>query len=149
MSTRKRIKRLALVVVSAMGFGLLSVVPAVAAANRDLSAVTLTNATRDVAVDATGTSTFSVTVGAADLLTAATDTAKVELVLSVPVGSEVALDDFDGDGGGDVYDDADLSAEFDSGVYATNIVTLTVDDADIAAADTEIAGTVRIKPDVS
>ena len=149
MSTKKTLKRISLVAVSAMGFGLMSMVPANAAANRALTAVTVTSTTAAVAVGATGSSTFSVTVGDADLVSADEDTAKVELVLSVPVGSSVALDDYDGAGSGDVYDDTALSAEFASGAYAASKVTLTVDDADIAAEATEFAGTVRIKPDVA
>ena len=149
MSRNLKLKKIAIVAISALGFGLLSVLPANAAANRALTAVTVTNPTRDVAVGATGSSTFSVTVGVAALLTADTDTAKVELELSVPVGSLVALGDFDGAGSGDVYTDTALSAEFASGVLADPIVTLTVDNADIAAAATELAGTVRIKPDVA
>jgi len=144
-----KLKRIALIAISALGLGLLSVAPANAAANRALTAVTVTNPTRDVSLATTGSSTFSVTVGAAALVAADDDTAAVELELTVPAGSGVTLADFDGAGTGSVYVNTALSAEFDTGVYAANVVTLTVDDADIAAAATELAGTVRIKPDVA
>ena len=149
MSRNLKLKKIAIVAISAMGFGLFASGPASAASNRALSAVTVTNTTRAVDVAATGSSTFSVTVGAAALENAEADTAKVELVLTVPGGSSVTLADYDGAGSGSVYANTALSDEFDSGVYATGKVTLTVDDADIAAGAIELAGTVRIKPDVA
>jgi len=146
-----RLKKVALATTAAIGFSLISAVPAHAAANRALAQMpspTATTATSNVG--ATASTTFKVTNGAAIVTTAGTDTVKVTVSMTSPAGSSVTVSNFDGLGGGNIVTaTGQLSTRFSAISLTSSVATLTVGSADIAAAAASIiGGTVQIKPDV-
>jgi len=93
MSTKTSIKRIALVAVSALGFGLLSVMPANAGTlTHEVDAITMTTPTVTTAVGTTVSTTFQVSL---DDVTANAETAGVISSLIVPAGSGVTVADGD------------------------------------------------------
>ena len=146
-----RLKKVALATTAAIGFSLISAVPAHAATNRALAqmpAPTATTATSNVG--ATASTTFKVTNGAAIVTTAGTDTVKVTVSMTSPAGSSVTVSNFDGLGGGNIVTaTGQLSTRFSAISLTSSVATLTVGSADIAATTANIiGGTVQIKPDV-
>jgi len=128
MSTKTSIKRVALIAVSALGFGLMSVVPAKAGAVT--ASITDASDVTPLGVAATTAVSFD--------NTAAGDT--ITLTLTVPTGSAVTLTDNNGAVAGtdDIYVSADAGVTFDP---ATGIA----DDADADAGN----GDITITPDVA
>jgi hypothetical protein len=149
MSTKTTIKRIALVAVSALGMGLLSVVPA-NAANSAVTSVAVTSATATVDVGSAATTTFSV-VNTAIVEQATSDTVKIAISLSKPTSSTASITDENGANSGatnTLYSSTDI-ASYDSGSQAAGVITLTNSaGADIAAAASLIGGTLKVTPDV-
>jgi len=151
MSTKTTLKRIALVAVSALGTGLLSVAPSSAAgANPNLSLATVGTKAQVVSVASTATTTVGFTT-AADVTndvwgTGAGKTATV--TLSAPTGSTVTLADNDGVGSGTSAAfsttgmSTGLGAALNSGTGALTGTAATF------LAGAAIAGTISITPDV-
>ena len=82
MSTKTTFKRIALVTVAAMGFGLLSVVPSVATSQQDT--LTVSSATTTIA---TGSTSASITLTQSFLGTNSDTMSVVASLLSAPTGN--------------------------------------------------------------
>ena len=140
MSTKTSIKRIALVAVSALGFGLLSVVPAKAAA----AEYTLTRAATTPAIPVVGTEVvvpLTAAIAASSEVTVATFTATFA---AVPANSSRVSADL-------LASTADTSATFATGeatiTAATNVLTSTTTDESTAITAATI-GSFRFTPDV-
>jgi hypothetical protein len=155
MSTKTSFKRIALVAVSALGFGLLSVAPSSAArANTELTvdALTVTAPTKTVRIgDAASTSTFSFSASA---VSAATNDVDITLSLSKPSSSSVTLTDSNGTGAGvaKIASNAGIAGTLTSTTIGDatgtdDLVTIVTAGA-IEAATSTVAGTLSITPDV-
>jgi len=140
MSTKTSIKRIALVAVSALGFGLLSVVPARAAA----AEYTLTRAATTPAIPVVGTQVvvpLTAAIAASTAITVATFTATF---VAVPANSARVSADL-------LASTTDTSATFATGeatiTAATNVLTSTTTAASSAITAATI-GSFRFTPDV-
>ena len=140
MSTKTSIKRIALVAVSALGFGLMSVVPARAAA----AEYTLTRAATTPAIPVVGTQVvvpLTAAIAESTDITVATFTATF---VAVPANSGRVSADL-------LASTADTSATFATGeatiTAATNVLTSTTTAASTAITDATI-GSFRFTPDV-
>jgi len=140
MSTKTSIKRIALVAVSALGFGLLSVVPASAAP----AEYTLTRAATTPAIPVVGTEVvvpLTAAIAASDAITVATFTATF---VAVPANSSRVSTDL-------LASTADTSATFATGgatiTAATNVLTSTTTATSSAITAANI-GSFRFTPDV-
>ena len=147
MSTKTSIKRIALVAVSALGFGLMSVVPAKAGTlDHEVDAITMTTSTVTTAVGTTVSTTFSVSL---DDASADTETAGVISSLIVPAGSSVTV--ADGDAGGATLatiNNTGKSATLTSTTFASPLTTFEAAGV-ITAATSTLAGTITFIPDVA
>jgi len=154
MSRTKTIKRISLVAIASVGFGLLSIVPASAALpNGELTvdALAVTTPARTVALGKVAASTASIS------MTAAGDAAKggvITISLTKPTGSAVTLADFDGAGAStnDILTNAGIAATVTSTTNGTDVVAGDVSTVVMAngaaAAASHVFGTLSITPDV-
>jgi hypothetical protein len=146
MSTKTTFKRVALVAVAALGFGMLSAVPSSAATSTTtVDAITVTTPTSTVLLSGGAvSSTFSLSTTAA---LANTETANVRVTLSTPSAS--ALTDSSA-----FVTNAGKAAELTSGTAGAGtggdkVMTYKVVSAGaITAATSTVAGTLTITPDV-
>jgi len=146
------LKKVSAVAVASLGFGLLSVVPAQAAAIATTIG-TVGTANQDATVGQTRTTTVGFTTGANTSTTGGVDTfANTGVVLTVPTGSLVTLADNDGS-----YSTATTAAFATTGgttnlnaaiSSSTGALTQSAQSAAAVTAGAVIAGTVTIVPDV-
>ncbi|CAB4570802.1 MAG: hypothetical protein F2557_03295 [Actinobacteria bacterium] len=162
MSTKTTFKRIALVAVAALGFGLLSVVPSNAGANPNLTLPTVGTAAQTVAVGSIASTTvgFTATGLAASEAWGSTNIATVSITR--PATSTVAKGDRDGAGAGtdSVLDTSTATTALGTGALSggnadsgtsggTAVLTGTTTSAYVApTSDVVVAGTVRLIPDV-
>jgi hypothetical protein len=141
------LKKVSAVAVASLGFGLLSVVPAQAAAVA-VTLPTVSAATANVAVGSTTSITFGGTLATAD------DNSAVGVLwtlTSVPTQSTVSLTDFDGAGAStdDLLTSTGIPSDIDTWSNNTssgNITAASNSASDISGART--LGTLQVKPDV-
>jgi hypothetical protein len=154
MSIKTLRKRIALVAVASLGFGLISTVPAIAALPNTalaVDALAVTTPTRDIVLGATAASTATISMGAAG---DGTKLGAVSISLSKPSGSAITVGDIDGAGAStaDILTDADIAATVTSTTNGTDVVAGDVASivmANLASASANhIFGTLSIKPDV-
>jgi hypothetical protein len=147
MSTKTLRKRIALVAVSALGFGLMTVVPANAGTlTHEVDGIAMTTSTVTTAVGTTVSTTFAVSL---DDVTQATETAGVISSLIVPAGSGVTV--ADGDASGSTLatiNNTGKSATLTSTTF-TSPLTKFVAVGAITAATSTLAGTITFIPDVA
>jgi adhesin/invasin len=146
------LKKVSAVAVASLGFGLLSVVPAQAAAIVT-SIGTVGTPNQDATVGQTRTTTVGFTTGANTSTTGGVDTfANTGVVLTVPTGSSVTLADRDGS-----FSTATTAAFATTGATAnlnaaidttTGALTQSAQSAAAVTGGAVIAGTVTIIPDV-
>ena len=150
MSTKTIYKRIALVAVTALGAGVLSVAPA-NAANIALSQVGVADTTDSTVL---GTAATEVLTGthADSIVHTTNDTVKVAISISAPSGSAVTAADANGDG---TANDAILTSTGDdsgfastSGTIANGVFTSAAASSTIVAATTNL-GTLTVTPDVA
>jgi hypothetical protein len=153
MSTKTTFKRIALVAVAALGAGVLSVAPASATANPDLTVPTVGTRVQTASVGATVTTTAGFTTGGALADTEAwgTGSAKTAVIsISKPSDSTVGLANRDGaisTSADSIFSTTGMTTGLGSAMNtSTGALTGTATAAVSAAA--VVAGTVTIIPDV-
>jgi len=147
MSTKTSIKRIALVAVSALGFGLLSVVPSGAAVTLETDKITMTSATLTVPVGTAASTTFLVSFGGNS---AATNTAAVISSLTKPAGSAITVADGDNGTNGNqaTVNNTGKAATLTSTTFAAGITTFVAAGIITNQTDT-LAGTITFVPDTA
>ena len=152
MSTKTSFKRIALVAVTALGAGVLSVAPASAAAGVAIatSVPTVGTASQVKAIGATATTTVGFTTAATAAAADDQVYTNTSVIISAPTGSAVTLADRDGAGAG-------TTAAFGAGSATANLIAAVSTSTGAVTGDANggdvaggavVAGTVTIIPDV-
>jgi hypothetical protein len=152
MSTKTSFKRIALVAVTALGAGVLSVAPASAVAGVAIatSVPTVGTASQVKAIGATATTTVGFTTAATALAADDQVYTNTSVIISAPAGSAVTLADRNGAAAG-------TTAAFGSGSATANLIAAVSSSTGAVTGDANggdvtagavVAGTVTIIPDV-
>ncbi len=149
MSTKTLRKRIALVAVSALGFGMLSIAPSNAGTlAQEVDLIAMTTPSLTVSVGTSASTTFSIST-AADLLT--TETAGVISSITKPAGSSITVADGDAVTAGNQasVNNTGKAATLTSTTFTSPLTNVVTAGATITAATSTLVGTITFIPDVA